>query len=187
MLKLKFSKKATVTIVVFLIISGIFLWFVYLPKKDRLKQAKTKLESLQKELKDMEQLLSRGDSVADIMGASQEKRELLEEKFPSSEEVAITGISKLAAKYDISILSINSSVQDIDPVEELGRDIPGKEVKKASFNILILGSYFQLEEFLKELREDFEILVILDSLGISKSSTPDKLRVSMKLYLYLMV
>lgn len=185
MRKIKISKKGIYIISSFIILSVAFLFFIYAPKRRQANLLKKQLVDIQQELESIVGAPSNGSSLKKFIGALREKTEYLNNMFPATEEEAIKNLSRLASRYRLNILSVNSTLEDIDAKELVS--LKDKTIKKVYLDISLVGDYMSLGRFLYDTRENFKNFVALDKLQIEKPSAANKLKIELKLSLYLII
>jgi len=185
MIKKEFSKKEIFVILPFLILTILFLPFLYLSRSWKLKKIKEDLNIVQREVKELSGLTKDDASLGKFVLALKAKTKALREKLPKSGEEAIKGLTKLALEHGLTIISITNSFKELETKKEKLIFSSNKKIKKVYLEMQAEGNFLQLGKFLQALREEFELFTILNKLSIKGPHVDDKLKIQIELHFYL--
>lgn len=182
-MKVKFTKNEVFFTVLFGVLICVF-FFVYSAKKKELIRAKSELAQMQGKVGEAE-LMSLGPAaIINLTKALENGAAGLKKGLIGSDEEALARFYKLAERYGVKISSINRP--------GLAAEVSGKEwavlekpVKCVRLDISLTGAYIKVGKFLEGVREDFNNLVVLDRLYISRAAA-DEVAVALGATVYLL-
>lgn len=184
MIRLRFSKKEIGNITVFAVAAVIF-FIMYLPASRQAGAFKKELNLMRREIGSLDKdVLAKTDFSSAIESLRKENvssRNLI----PSSEEEIIERFYKAAGLYKVNILSMDTQAQVKGSLKEEKLSILEKELTRKKLKVVLEGGYLSLGRFLEELRKEFNDLVILDSLSISKSEQKEVLNINAEFFIWL--
>ncbi len=150
----------------------IFCFFIYVPGKKQISNLRQELMGKQKEIDDIQAIVSQGDSLEQSIARLKEKCTLLEGKFPLKEEDTLGAISDLARKAKINLASVSPSPKKI-VVDENQKNLTldGKACQSLSVIISFDCSYRDLVKYIELLKEDLPSFAIVESLEANKNNS----------------
>ena len=181
------NKKILIITAVCIVVIAVFWAFIYFPASNRLKAVKAELDSLKREISDIES--SPGEKTGDIarmVESLQRDFKQINRKFPAQEEDALKLLSSAANRLKIEIAYIRPQ-QKKPTVNPQGGPvlIDGSQCCSMAIAMEMTGLYKDIGEYLKWLREDFPPLITIEDISITRDETRmPQLKVKMELVLY---
>lgn len=158
----------------------VFWLFFYRPNRSELKKMEAQVAGLEREIKMAEFILKEDLPPGDEIRYLSQRLASLENKFPSREGEGLKRISDLAAESGIELISMRPGPRE--PV--VGRE----SLESISVSYQLRASFFDLVNYLEDLREELPVLVVIDFLDIREiGSSSEKLNINMGVRLFLTV
>lgn len=167
-----------------IVFSWALFFFGYRPRVHTLHAIQEQVHNIQEGALTISEFDSGRQSFSEFILSLKEKSGEVKEKFPSSEEPVIKAVLQLAGKHGISITSIKSTPKKLEAEEAKAVSPLGEAVKRIYLDIDGLGYYAQIGKFLKDLRENFNTFILLDSFRFARSAGTGKLNVHVKISFY---
>lgn len=182
---IKLSKKDISIITIFFAVTILFL-FIYLPQVSRVKSLRIKLSGLENQILEVPGQDPSSKQALEFIKALENEIDYIYNKFPAVRESVMRQFSDLASRNDIDIISIRSSLGEIDPRYENEVLSFNKNLKKVYLDVYAKGEYTEFGKFLQALREEFDVFTVVDRLYMEKFRQNDKLLTEMKVSFYIL-
>lgn len=149
--------------------------FFFLSMGKRIKDLKKEEAQIRSQVETVESLI-RGKTINEGFLNLQERLRQLNSKFPDRDEMSLKMISEIARACDIVIKSTQSQPQVIYEDENNNEiKINGKTCQSVTVTLEVSGDYFQLVQFLSELKRSLPADLTFEKIGITKSSENPKI------------
>ena len=174
--KIKSSRNLSIEIVLFIIVSILFFWFIVLPKKAVVQTQQDNLDTLQAQESKMANALSQLNKMVSDLNSHRNDVADLDYALPLGERVNSLQqlIQTLADSVNVSV--VNIQVADKTDVVVAGdknllKDQFGatRTLQVLSGSVSVVGTFSQLEAFLQKIENSGRIMDI-NSLGIDSGS-----------------
>lgn len=154
-------------------------------KKDEMKKNLTDIESY---LMPFKHLLNDTSSLQEALQSFTKRSQEFERKFPAKEEEAIKLLSVYAQQTNIKITSLK--MHSKEPFQGGGGNetkIDGKVCLEVPVTMELAGSYNNLIEYLKILRESLPSFLVVEEIKINRGNAEQRLlNISLSINLYLL-
>jgi len=171
------------------IVVGVFLifWiFFYGPSRGRANRLKSRLLIAKGEIQDIEAMVDKDRPVSESINLLRKRQEELENKFPEKEEQSLRGLSDLARRFDIEVISISPQQKKIFLDKDSDQvKVSGKTCQRVYVGMKIRCSYEGLVRFIEALKEDLPAFVTVEHLEIQKYAAGSRKRLNVVLELNL--
>lgn len=183
------NRKILVIAIVCLVLIAVFWAFIYFPAANKLRAIKAELNSVKREISDIESHSGKkaGD-IARMVESLQGDFQRINQKFPAEEEDALKLLSSAANKLKIEIAYMRPQQKRV-VLNGQGSPIliDGSQCCSIPISMEIAGLYKDIGEYLKWLRTDFPPLVKVEDISMARDeSRIPQLKVSMELVLYIL-
>ena len=168
----KAQRKIIIVTAIASLILLIFCFFIYAPGKKQMIKLKQELAARQKEIDDIQAIVSQGDSLEQSITRLKERSRILEGKFPPKEEEVLGMISDFARKLNVNLVSISPSPKKI-VMDENQKNIviDNKVCQGLSVIIDFECPYRNLVKYTEALKQDLPALAMVENLEVNKNSS----------------
>ncbi|MFH0762302.1 MAG: hypothetical protein V1925_00200 [Candidatus Omnitrophota bacterium] len=185
---LTLSQKKIAVSAAILLIAFLAVWvFLYLPSRNTLRNLKAQLAAAQSQIKEIEEILGRGVSLAQGLVVLKGQYNELAAKFPSKEEESIKFFSESAKELNIELASIKSEPMRPLLIDKEKALIEDKICYYVPVSIEMDCFYAEFVKYAQGLKESLPALVTLEKLKMTRNEGSDKkLDIAVDLNLYLL-
>jgi len=182
------QKKTLKAVAIIAAAFAVFVIFVYIPMARELSALKRDYDGTISDIGQIMKVVSGGASLEGKINKLNARLEVLNNMFPSKEEVILNTLSEAAARSKVDVISISPGKKRV--IKEIGKDVIAVKacsVQQMDVAMTIRADYKMLNDFAREVREDFPVYIKFDYIGIEKASS-DKhpiLKVELKMHSYL--
>ena len=180
------AKKIAVSLAIIVFAFLVFVRLIYIPHKRALDVLKGDVQAAEREIAAIKAQAGTGESLEAAIEALRKNLALLENKFPSKEEVVLRELSALAKSAGMEIVSMNPKKKQM--VKEVGHKairIEGYQVEELNIAVDASAGYRGVGEYIRMLKEACPVFIRINSLTMSKEGQ-SALRVNLVLTAYLL-
>jgi len=166
----------------------VFLIFIYLPSKDAFFKIKSELSENEKQIHEIEAMISKAKSREEGIALLKERLEELNNKLPSRGEESFKVLSDLARKLNVELISIQPDTKKLFVDENNNKvEVEGMFCQVVFVSLELKCFYSELTSYIKALESDLPAFVNIETLTIEKDrALASKLNVRLGLNLYLL-